>query len=229
VTNDDWEAAPKSWWDKFRRWWTMRWTHVLWTTVLLGVNAGLFGWRFAEFSGLPGVSGWVSWARGCGMMLSFDCAVIFLPMCRGLLTYMRRVPMLVRLIPLDWSIEFHKIVAILILLAGVVHGIAHFGNYSLQSRSIAEQALDTNAGLTGVILWIIMAIMFLGALPAVRRSGLHHVFFYSHLLYVAFVIILLIHGADHVNPSYWKYLIGPGTLYVIERAIRYSNTKVRGL
>lgn len=71
------------------------------------------------------------------------------------------------------------------------------------------------AGLTGWMLAIILAIIFLCALPCVRRKGLFEVFYWTHNLFVIWYIVLILHG-----PVFWYWFIGPAVIYIIERILR---------
>lgn len=41
------------------------------------------------------------------------------------------------------------------------------------------------------------------------------VFYFTHLLYVPFWILLILHA-----PNFWKWFIVPGTVYLIEKMLR---------
>jgi hypothetical protein len=72
-----------------------------------------------------------------------------------------RATWMVHLIPFDSSIEFHKIIAYMILLASVIHTVAHFGNYTtVPDKTFTQLLFSTNAGLTGFVLLVIMLIMY---------------------------------------------------------------------
>lgn len=64
---------------------------------------------------------WIS--RGAGLVLSVDCTLILLPMCRTLLRYIRPK---IRWLPLDESQWFHRQVAYSILFWSLVHTFAHY-------------------------------------------------------------------------------------------------------
>jgi len=42
------------------------------------------------------------------------------------------------------------------------------------------------------------------------------IFYWTHLLYIPFWIALIIHG-----PNFWKWFLGPGTLFIIEKIVRF--------
>lgn len=71
------------------------------------------------------------------------------------------------------------------------------------------------ANPTGIILAFIILIMFVCSLPFVRRGGSFEVFYWTHLLYIPFWILLIFHG-----PNFWKWFIIPGTIFVLERLMR---------
>ncbi|XP_066906847.1 NADPH oxidase 5 [Halyomorpha halys] len=99
------------------------------------------------------------------------------------------------------------------------------GNYTL-----AEWILTNRPGLfglvpgvanpTGVALIIILIIMFICSQAFVRRGGSFEIFYWTHLLYLPFWILLLLHG-----PNFWKWFIIPGIIYIIERIMRFSWMK----
>lgn len=76
------------------------------------------------------------------------------------------------------------------------------------------------ANPTGIILFVILMIMFICSLPFVRRGGSFEVFYWTHLLYIFFWILVLIHG-----PNFYKWFIIPGLIFVIERVTRYLKHK----
>lgn len=43
------------------------------------------------------------------------------------------------------------------------------------------------------------------------------IFYWTHLLYVPFWGLLIFHG-----PNFWKWFLGPGVLFVIERTMRFT-------
>lgn len=64
---------------------------------------------------------WLS--RGAGLVLSFDGALILLPMCRNIIKWLR--PGL-RWLPLDESTWFHRQVAYAMLIFTVIHTASHY-------------------------------------------------------------------------------------------------------
>jgi predicted ferric reductase len=69
------------------------------------------------------------------------------------------------------------------------------------------------APLSGVILTIVLIVMVIFSMQFVRRSGLFEIFYWSHLLFIVFYVLLIIHAR-----YYWCWFIGPGAIYFIEKA-----------
>ena len=57
-------------------------------------------------------------------------------------------------------------------------------------------------------------------MPFVRRAGYFQVFYFTHMLYIAYYVILFFH-ATH----FWKWFIGPCILVVIERAYNFYRLR----
>lgn len=72
------------------------------------------------------------------------------------------------------------------------------------------------ANPTGFLLITILTVMFVCSLPFVRRGGSFEIFYWTHLLYIAFFVLVLLHG-----PNFWKWFLIPGCIFVIERALRF--------
>lgn len=71
------------------------------------------------------------------------------------------------------------------------------------------------ANPTGVALVGVLLVMFICSQPFVRRGGSFEIFYWTHLLYVPFWILLIFHG-----PSFWMWFIGPLLIYLVERALK---------
>ena len=77
------------------------------------------------------------------------------------------------------------------------------------------------AGLTGVLLTIILAVMVVFSLPCVRRKGFFEVFYWTHNLFILWYILLILH-ATH----FWKWFLVPGLAYIIEMILRSKVIKL---
>lgn len=72
------------------------------------------------------------------------------------------------------------------------------------------------ANPTGFLLIAVLMIMFICSLPFVRRGGSFEVFYWTHLLYVPFWFLVILHG-----PNFWKWFIIPGFIFLVERVLRF--------
>lgn len=156
-------------------------------------------------------------------------------MLRHSLTYLRSRG-LSTFVPLDNHIYLHKLTGIVISVFSLIHTIMHLCNFSTVvvndpiinagNYTVAEWLFTAKPGLfglvhgwanpTGVILIIILTIMFICSQPFVRRKGSFEVFYWTHLLYIPFWILVLLHG-----PNFWKWFFVPGIVYIIERILRF--------
>ncbi|KAJ1969730.1 hypothetical protein IWQ62_000432 [Dispira parvispora] len=175
-------------------------------------------------------------SRAAAMCLNFDCAFILLLVSRNMLSYLRST-FISQYITIDKNIHAHKIVAWTIAFMTVLHVSGHVFNMSGLAASLPEGTATfaslwflTPAGATGNLMVLILIIMFGTAVAKVRRMNFE-LFYYTHHLFIAFYILMLIHGgfceikADNEpvcrgHPDFWKFLMIPGIVYIGERLIR---------
>lgn len=139
-------------------------------------------------------------------------------------------------LPLDHHIYLHKFCGVLISGLSLFHTIMHLFNFSImvvndpvvnaKNYTLNQWLLTTEPGLfglvpgianpTGIALAVILAVMFICSQPFVRRGGSFEIFYWTHLLYIPFWILVLLHG-----PNFWKWFIVPGFIYLIERILRF--------
>merc|ERR1719419_1446665 len=75
------------------------------------------------------------------------------------------------------------------------------------------------ANPSGVALIIILTVMFVCSLPFVRRRGHFEIFYFTHLLYYAYFVLLLVHA-----PEFWKWFFVVGLIWVVELVYRILNS-----
>ncbi len=75
------------------------------------------------------------------------------------------------------------------------------------------------ANLTGVALIAILTLMVICSMPSVRRGGHFEVFYFTHLLYVGYWGLLILHA-----PEFWKWFIVPGIIFVMEVSYRLMTS-----
>ncbi|KAF5956486.1 hypothetical protein HYC85_003711 [Camellia sinensis] len=201
--------------------WQRGWILLLWFMAM----AGLFAWKFNQYREMAAfeVMGYcLTTAKGAAETLKLNMALILLPVCRNMLTWLRSTRAR-HFIPFDDNINFHKIIACAIAIGVLLHAgnhlICDFPRLVNSSpEKFATIAIDFNnihptykdllkgvEGVTGISMVILMTIAFTLAtrhfrknivkLPAPfnRLTGFN-AFWYSHHLFGLVYVLLLIHG-----------------------------------
>ncbi|XP_054781479.1 putative respiratory burst oxidase homolog protein H isoform X2 [Prosopis cineraria] len=202
--------------------WKKIWVITLWSAI----NLGLFIWKFLQYKnrGAYEVMGYcVCFAKGGAETLKFNMALIVLTMCRRTLTNLRE-SFLSRIIPFDENINFHKLIALGVVVGTLIHVLMHVTcdfprliscphskfmsilgpGFSFKQPTYLDLVKST-PGVTGILMVIIMAFTFTLATHNFRRSVVklpspfHHLagfnaFWYAHHLLILVYILLVIHG-----------------------------------
>nr|XP_027207906.1 NADPH oxidase 5-like [Penaeus vannamei] len=212
--------------------------YLIFLLVYIAINLGLFISRAIEYR----ESNWYTiFARACGLnsncqclnfncqCLNFNCMFVLVLMLRQCITYLRSLGASAFL-PLDQHLYLHKLCGWFIFIYSLVHTLMHLLNFSLVVAPSTDYTLaewlftmkpekfgliEGIANPTGIALMIILTLMVICSLPFVRKSGYFEVFYWTHLLYVAFWILTILHG-----PNFWKWFVAPGVIFVIERVHR---------
>jgi len=161
-----------------------------------------------------GANIYIQIARGAGACLNLNGALILVPMMRSFITWVKRT-FLARVVPTDQHVQIHKLIGHAMFFFALVHSGAHLGNYVTTTPSLVQSLFYTYAGLTGFILLVVFLIMWLFALNGVRKSGHFEWFFFTHLLYPAWLAGMLLHG-----PVFWKWAAVPILGFLVERIYR---------
>ncbi|RZC33532.1 NADPH oxidase 5 [Asbolus verrucosus] len=193
--------------------------YLIFLAAFLIVNVALFISRAIEYRS----QNWFTiFARACGQCLNFNCMFVLVLMLRQCITFLRTRGYS-SILPLDQHIYFHKLTGMFIFGYSFLHTIMHVCNFSLiiantlkvnNKTFTANEWLFTNkpgtfglvgglANPTGFALFFILLVMSI------------KVFYWTHLMYVPFWILLILHG-----PNFWKWFILPGCVYGIERIMR---------
>uniref|UniRef100_A0A3Q7GKN7 Ferric oxidoreductase domain-containing protein n=1 Tax=Solanum lycopersicum TaxID=4081 RepID=A0A3Q7GKN7_SOLLC len=190
---------------------------LLWLLAMIG----LFIWKFMQYRKMEAfqVMGYcLATAKGAAETLKFNMALILLPVCRNMLTRLRSTRARI-LIPFDDNINFHKAIAVAIILHAANHlacDFPHLVNSSPEKFALIASDFDKLKpsyislltgveGITGISMVILMTIAFILATRRFRRSvpklptplnrltGFN-AFWYSHHLLAFVYILLLLHG-----------------------------------
>ncbi|CAM4881287.1 unnamed protein product [Rotaria socialis] len=74
--------------------------------------------------------------------------------------------------------------------------------------------------ITGILELLLGALIYTMCLPFVRKKGHFQLFYWCHMLTLPWLVIMLLHG-----PRFWKWLLVPGLLYMIEKTLRYRKSR----
>uniref|UniRef100_A0A166F9L9 Uncharacterized protein n=1 Tax=Daucus carota subsp. sativus TaxID=79200 RepID=A0A166F9L9_DAUCS len=213
--------------------WKRLWVLSFWILIM----AGLFTWKFIQYKEKNAfkVMGYcLLTAKGAAETLKFNMALILLPVCRNIITWLRSTK-LSYVVPFDDNINFHKTIAAAIVIGVILHAGNHlacdfprlinetddqYSNYLIDDFGpYKPEYIDLVRGVegvTGVIMVILMAIAFILATKWFRRSLVKlpkpwdkltgfNAFYYSHHLFVIVYVLLVIHGLFLYLVHKWYY------------------------
>jgi predicted ferric reductase len=118
----------------------------------------------------------------------------------------------------DSDVDFFKN----LLIESPSDDISHRTNVSLSDYlfTVRENTWPREySPVTGWMLLAILVVMVLSSLPVMRRTGNFEIFYYCHLLYVAFYVILILHA-----PRFWYWFLIPGVIFILEALNRIRNS-----
>uniref|UniRef100_A0A8C5P9H6 NAD(P)H oxidase (H2O2-forming) n=1 Tax=Leptobrachium leishanense TaxID=445787 RepID=A0A8C5P9H6_9ANUR len=239
----------KRWVENYRR-------HIVCLTIFYGISAGLFaerGYYYGFASPPTGISqstyvGLIV-SRGSAACVSFMFSYMLLTMCRNLITFLRET-FLNRYIPFDAAVDFHRWIAMSALILSILHTLGHLVNvyiFSITPLSILGCVFptvftddgseypqryywwffETIPGMTGVLLLLVLALMYIFACYHFRRVSFRW-FWITHHLYVIFYVLTIIHGSFALiqQPRFHIYFIVPAIIYVGDKLVSLSRKKV---
>jgi NADPH oxidase len=190
-------------------------------------------------------------ARTAALVLHVDAAIILLPVCRNLVSFLRRTS-LGSVIPFDKNITLHKATGWSIVIGSAVHIGAHmvnFARFAIQDplatntgdRIIAFIAANfyTGPGATGWVMTVALGIMAWFAVEKRRRAHFER-FWYSHHLFIVFFINWQLHGmfcmikpdrppycSSNTIGVFWRYWLVGGLIWIGERILREVRSRHR--
>ncbi len=173
-------------------WLTRHTPQVTFLAAWLACNAAVLTWSLC-FGRSSQTFDWaMRVGRALGASLDLNAAFVLLPVMRRLLGWVRP-RWLGRVVPVDDAIEFHKLVGHALFALALTHSAAFLLAYA-SGHGGPLRVLATNRGLTGGILLAVFAVMWLFALGFVRRTKRFELFYFSHLLYLVWLVLLIAHA-----------------------------------
>ncbi|KAH7867370.1 hypothetical protein Vadar_032579 [Vaccinium darrowii] len=152
-----------------------------------------------------------------GMIGLFCLAILFVPVARG--------SVLLRLvdIPFEHATRYHVWLGHLTMLLFTLHGLFYIIAWALQGRLLREILEWKNIGvanLAGVISLAAGLLMWVTSLGPVRRQYFE-LFFYTHQLYIVFVVFLALHVGDFI----FSIAAGGIFLFILDRFLRFCQSR----
>lgn len=196
---------------------TRRWLENHWRAALV-----VLAWGVANLALLASVyfgeagDPLVRLGNATGHALSMNAAVVLLPVLRRLMTKLRATGV-GRVVPIDDAIDFHGMVGH--TMFGLA--LAHAGTLVLARTfghglgSLVTLFTGTVRGITGGVLLVAFFVMWAFALERVRRSRRFEAFYFTHLLYVVWLIGAAIH-----EPAFLLWTAVPIAALAIEQIVR---------
>jgi NADPH oxidase len=224
---------------------------IFWGAIWIAANIAVFAWAFYEEKhrkdnqknkDVMGI--YLLIARSAARCLNLQLALILIPICKNFLSFLKRVPYLHKLIPLDKNIKFHRYIAVFLFVFTLIHTIAHWFNaFKLEKKQNSKYdatqiAWISWAGATGQIMVFIMILMYTAAMTPLKKQC-YELFWYTHHLSMPFFGCALFHSFGCLlkndngvcyEKTTWKWVIGPLSLYFFEILLRHyraaQKTKV---
>lgn len=151
-------------------------------------------------------------------MIGLLCLVfLFIPIARG--------SVLLRLtdIPFEHATRYHVWLGHLTMLIFTLHGLFYVIGWAIQGRLIEELTDWRNIGianLPGVISLLAGLMMWVTSLHPVRKQYFE-LFFYTHQLYIVFVVFLALHVGDFI----FSIAAGGIFLFILDRFLRFCQSR----
>ncbi|XP_059558440.1 dual oxidase 1 isoform X2 [Myotis daubentonii] len=230
--------------------------HIGCVAVFYTIAAGLFlerAYYYAFTSPPSGIAQTtfvgIILSRGTAASISFMFSYILLTMCRNLITFLRET-FLNRYVPFDAAVDFHRLIASTAIVLTVLHSAGHVVNvylFSVSPLSILSCLFpglfhddgsefpqkyywwffQTVPGLTGVMMLLVLAVMYVFASRHFRRCSFRG-FWLTHHLYILLYILLIIHGSFALIqlPRFHIFFLVPALIYGGDKLVSLSRKKV---
>ncbi|KAK2493029.1 hypothetical protein MC885_010884 [Smutsia gigantea] len=230
--------------------------HVMCISIFSAICVGLFAERAYYYTFVLPPSGisettqvGIVLSRGTAASVSFMFSYILLTMCRNLITFLRET-FLHRYVPFDAAVDFHRWIAIGAVVLAILHSAGHVVNvymFSISPLSLLDcffpsvfvndgsklppkfywWFFQTVPGMTGVLLLVVLAIMYVFASHHFRHRSFRG-FWLTHHLYILLYVLLITHGSFALIqlPRFHIFFLVPALIYVGDKLVSLSRKKV---
>jgi predicted ferric reductase/Ca2+-binding EF-hand superfamily protein len=191
------------------------WAPWVFLAVWAAANVAIFVWAAMRGQGRS-PNPLMQIGRALGVCIDFDGALILVPMMRRVLTWVR-CTWLGRVVPIDDAIDFHRIVGHTLFALAVTHALTFAGAFMVghASSPLWRMLLQTERGLTGVVLLAVFTTMWVCSLVLIRKTSRFELFYFTHLLYVAWFVLAILHAPQFL---FWAGV--PLVGFAVEQALR---------
>jgi NADPH oxidase 5 len=195
------------------------WREALWVSLWGMTNVALFVAILLGGGSGPWQDQTFLVGHALGVCMDFNGALILVPVMRRLLTRVR-ASALGRVLPVDEAIAFHRLVGHTLFALALAHGAAFTLSYTQghPAESVGRLFVGTERGATGALLLLVFAVMWACALGIVRRSSRFELFYFTHLLYVVWLVLAIAHA-----PSFLVGAAIPLLGFVAEQGVRLAR------
>ncbi|CAK9322007.1 unnamed protein product [Citrullus colocynthis] len=147
----------------------------------------------------------------------FCLGFLFLPISRG--------SVLLRLIdiPFEHATRYHVWLGHLTMIIFTLHSFAFIIRWYIQGRCLQKMMEWKDIGvanLPGVVSFLAGLLMWITSLPKVRTKNFE-LFFYTHQLYIIFVLFLALHVGDFV----FSIAAGGIFIFMLDRFLRFAQSR----
>ncbi len=181
--------------ERLRRYLDNRRLPLIYLGVWVLVNAAIFAVTLAlpghAHHGRPPPGLLQKFGEACTTCIELNAALLLIPVLRRLLTWVRR-SRAGGALPIDEAIDFHRLVGTSMFVFAIGHASARMYGYA-ESGKFAARMLSLE-GITGSAILLVFFVMWFFARAAVRRSHRFELFYFTHLLYVPFIVLAAIHA-----------------------------------
>lgn len=176
------------------------------------------------------------YAKAFGNVLDFNCVIVLMPVCRTFLRllynrstrdklcFSRFLSFILSFTPIDHNIGAHRTIAQVVVIGSFGHTVAHMINLAMR-HDVTVATFGYWAFISGGLIFLIMFVMYSAAAENVKR-GHYELFWYVHHLFIFFYVLLVTHGRGGFNGNFWKWLVLPGLVYIMERIARVVRARM---
>ncbi len=198
--------------------WSMgsRWSAFAFAGLWGLLNTAIFAATLMRSPGGPAQDIAMRIGRACGACIAFDGALILVPMMRRLLTALRAT-WLGRVLPVEDAVAFHRLLGHTLFALALAHTAAFVAAYveGHSPSAVTRLLFATPRGLTGLLLLVVLVVMWVFALGPIRRSHRFELFYFTHLLYIVWLVVAIAHA-----PSFAVLAGIPILGFAVEQVIR---------